>query len=148
MKRLERPGLCCTTMWLTARRMQGARLPFTYRKHGRGVRHHRKERVMPHGRADLIANQAAFLYLCVRRHSRLLTDQGTCMKHIGIKKTLLLNQRSQHYYGLEQYVLRYWESEFPQLNRQESCRQPDLHQQRHQADSLHQEAPSRRAVHN
>jgi DNA-binding transcriptional MerR regulator len=37
------------------------------------------------------------------------------MKHIGIKKLYYSISEVSKITGLEQYVLRYWESEFPQL---------------------------------
>jgi DNA-binding transcriptional MerR regulator len=37
------------------------------------------------------------------------------MKHIGIKKLYYSISEDSTITGLEQYVLRYWESEFPQL---------------------------------
>ncbi len=37
------------------------------------------------------------------------------MKHIGIKKLYYSISEVSNITGLEQYVLRYWESEFPQL---------------------------------
>lgn len=38
------------------------------------------------------------------------------MKHIGIKKLYYSISEVSKISGLEQYVLRYWESEFPNLN--------------------------------
>ncbi len=42
------------------------------------------------------------------------------MKHIGIKKLYYSISEVSKITGLEQYVLRYWESEFPQLKPQKN----------------------------
>ena len=42
------------------------------------------------------------------------------MKHIGIKKLYYSISEVSKITGLEQYVLRYWESEFPELNPQKN----------------------------
>ncbi|MEX2117652.1 MAG: MerR family transcriptional regulator [Bacteroidota bacterium] len=42
------------------------------------------------------------------------------MKHIGIRKLYYSISEVSKITGLEQYVLRYWESEFPELNPQKN----------------------------
>jgi DNA-binding transcriptional MerR regulator len=44
-----------------------------------------------------------------------LPNGDDAMKHIGIKKLYYSISEVSTITGLEQYVLRYWESEFPQL---------------------------------
>lgn len=48
-----------------------------------------------------------------------LNEEHT-MKHIGIKKLYYSISEVSKITGLEQYVLRYWESEFPQLKPQKN----------------------------
>ena len=66
------------------------------------------------------------------------------MKHSSIKKLYYSISEVSKITGLEQYVLRYWETEFPRAQtRKEPRRQPHLHEQRYQAYYTYQTTAER-----